>query len=86
MAKGPWFDAVIAGLGKTGEGFTFSSGSKKGPNGEKTVSLTFEDPLRSGQFNVDLPDDATDEQVTSAVRAGWKKFVRAHPVTRGSST
>ena len=86
MSKGPWFDAIIKGLGRTEDGFTMSEGSKTGPDGKKSFTLYFDDPIRNGGFSVGpLPDDATDEQVTTAVRKGWQTFIRAHPVTRGAN-
>ena len=86
MAKGPWFDAIVSGLGRTGEGFTMTSRARTGPNGEKIVTLSFEDPLRSGGFEVNLGDSATEAEVTESVRRGWQRYIRSHPVTRGVRT
>jgi chromatin segregation and condensation protein Rec8/ScpA/Scc1 (kleisin family) len=50
----------------------------------KIVSIEVTDPIRNGRFSIDLLESATDNQVTAAVRAAWKRFVRSHPVTRGA--
>lgn len=83
MAKGPWFDAIINGLGHTSDGFTIAETPKIGPNGEKLFSLEFVDPIRDGHFFVDLPADATDQKITTLVRKEWRRFIRSHPITRG---
>ncbi len=82
MAKGPWLDAIVEGLGRTTEGFTISSGPKRGPNGERMISLEFVDPIRGGRFSMDLPDDSTNQQVKTEVRKAWRRFVRSHPIAR----
>jgi hypothetical protein len=51
----------------------------------KSVKVTFNDPLRKdGQFDVTLPQGADQQKVKNAVRTAFRKYLRSHPVTKGT--